>query len=117
MPMRKTVTLNLSSTNLRKLENQLLQDKDEPVSTEHSIRHAVRHYPKLRNEVNKLKTEIYDLQAKLKKIGKSQETIENACQEIYISVHEDEEVEEDTLSWDLEEEKVDEEDEEDEDFI
>ncbi len=113
MPMRKTVTLNLSRTNLNKLENQLLQDKDEPVSTEQSIRHAVRHYPKLRNEVDKLKTEIYDLQAKLKKIGKSQEIIENACQEIYISVHEEED-EEDTISWDLEEEKVDE---EDEDFI
>ena len=26
-----------------------------------------------------------------KQIGKSQETIENACQEIYTSVHEDEE--------------------------
>ena len=38
-----------------------------------------------------LKGEIYDLRAKLKKIGKSQETIENACQEIYSAVHEDEE--------------------------
>ena len=90
MPMRKTVTVDLSRSNLKRLENQLLRDEDEPVTTEQAIRHAVRHYPGLRNEVKNLKTEIYDLRAKLKKIGKSQETIENACQEIYTSVHEDE---------------------------
>lgn len=91
MPMRKTVTVDLSRSNLKRLENQLFQDEDEPVNTEQAIKHAVRHYPGLQNEVKNLKTEIYDLRAKLKKIGKSQETIENASQEIYTSVHEDEE--------------------------
>ena len=92
MPMRmKTVTVNLLRTHLKRLENQLLRDEDEPVTTEQAIRHAVRYYPRLQNEVKNLKGEIYDLRAKLKKIGKSQETIENACQEIYTSVHEDEE--------------------------
>ena len=89
MPMRKTVTVDLTRSNLKRLENQLLRDEDEPVTTEQAIRHAVRHYPRLQNEVKNLKGEIYDLRAKLKKIGKSQETIENACQEIYTSVHED----------------------------
>ena len=91
MPMRRTVTVNLSSASLKRLENQLFQDGDEPVNSEKAIKHAVRHYPGLQNEVKDLKGEIYDLRAKLKKIGKSQETIENACQEIYTSVHEDEE--------------------------
>ena len=90
MPMRKTVTVDLTRSNLKRLENQLLRDEDEPVTTERAIRHAVRYYPELQNEVKNLKGEIYDLRAKLKKIGKSQETIENACQEIYTSVHEDE---------------------------
>ena len=76
---------------LKRLENQLLRDEDEPVTTERAVRHAVRHYPGLQNEVKNLKGEIYDLRAKLNKIGKSQETIETACQEIYTSVHEDEE--------------------------
>ena len=89
MPMRKTVTVDLTRSNLKRLENQLLRDEDEPVTTERAIRHAVRHYPRLQNEVKKLKAEIYDLRAKLTKIGKSQETIETACQEIYTSVHED----------------------------
>ena len=97
MPGRKTVTLTLSRTNLKRLESQLLQDEDGLVTTEQAIKHAVRHYPGLQNEVKKLKVEIYDLRAKLKEIGKSQETIETACQEIYTSVHEDQE---DTLSWD-----------------
>ena len=91
MPMRKTVTVDLTRSNLKRLENQLLRDEDEPVTTEQAIRHAVRHYPQLQNEVKNLKGEIYDLRAKLKKIGKSQEIIENASQEIYTSVHEDEE--------------------------
>ena len=91
MPMRKTVTVDPTRSNLKRLENQLLRDEDEPVTTERAIRHAVRYYPRLQNEVKTLKAEIYDLWAKLKKIGKSQETIENACQEIYTSVHEDEE--------------------------
>lgn len=91
MPMRKTVTVDLTRSNLKRLENQLLRNEDEPVTTEQAIRHAVRYYPRLQNEVKNLKGEIYDLRAKLKKIGKSQETIENACQEIYTSVHEDEE--------------------------
>ena len=91
MPMRKTVTVDLTRSNLKRLENQLLRDEDEPVTNEQAVRHAVRYYPGLQNEVKTLKAEIYDLRAKLKKIGKSQETIENACQEIYTSVHEDEE--------------------------
>ena len=91
MPVRKTVTVDLTRSNLKRLENQLLRDEDEPVTTEQAVRHAVRHYPRLQTEVRNLKGEIYDLRAKLKKIGKSQETIENACQEIYTSVHEDEE--------------------------
>ena len=91
MPMRKTVTVNLRRSDLKRLENQLFQDEDAPVTTERAIRHAVRHYPGLQDEVKTLKGEIYDLRAKLKKIGKSQETIENACQEIYSAVHEDEE--------------------------
>ena len=91
MPGRKTVTLTLSRTNLKKLESQLLRDYGVPASTEQAIKHAVRHYPGLRNEVKNLKGEIYDQRAKLKKIGKSQETIENACMEIYTSVREDEE--------------------------
>lgn len=92
MPMRmKTVTVKLFKHHLKKLENQLLQDEDEPVTTEKAIQVAVKHYPGLQNEVKTLKGEIYDLRAKLKKIGKSQETIESACQEIYTSVHEDEE--------------------------
>ena len=91
MPGRKTVTLTLSRTNLKRLESQLLQDESDPFTTEQAIKHAVQHYPGLQNEVKNLKGEIYDLRAKLKKIGKSQETIENACQEIYTSVHEDEE--------------------------
>ena len=90
MPGRKTVTLTLSRTNLKRLENQLLQDESDPFTTEQAINHAVRHYPGLQNEVKNLKGEIYDLRAKLKKIGKSQETIENACMEIYEAVHEDE---------------------------
>ena len=111
MPRRmKTVTLNLLRTNLKRLENQLLRDEGDPATTEQAIKHAVKHYPGLRNEVKNLKGEIYDLRAKLKKIGKSQETIETACQEIYTTVHEDQE---DTPSWDYEEEKED----EDEDFI
>ena len=91
MPGRKTVTLTLSRTHLKKLENQLLRDNGVAATTEQAIRYAVRRYPGLRNEVKKLKVEIYDLRAKLKKIGKSQETIENACMEIYEAVHEDEE--------------------------
>ena len=87
----KTVTVNLLRTHLKRLESQLLQDEDGLVTTEQAIKHAVRHYPGLQNEVKNLKGEIYDLRAKLKNIGKSQETIENACQEIYTSVHEDEE--------------------------
>ena len=90
MPGRKTVTLTLSRTNLKKLENQLLRDNGVAATTEQAIKYAVRHYPRLRNEVKNLKGEIYDLRAKLKKIGKSQETIENACMEIYEAVHEDE---------------------------
>ena len=90
MPGRKTVTLTLSRTNLKRLENQLLQDESDPFTTEQAINHAVRHYPGLQNEVKNLKGEIYDQRAKLKKIGKSQETIENACMEIYEAVHEDE---------------------------
>ena len=62
---------------------------------------TVKHYPGLRNEVKNLKGEIYDLRAKLKKIGKNQEAIETACQEIYTTVHEDQE---DTPSWGCEEE-------------
>ena len=89
MPIRKTVTVDLTRSNLKRLENQLLRDEDEPVTTEQAVRHAVRYYPRLQNEVKTLKAEIYDLRVKLKKIGKSQETIENACQEIYTSVHED----------------------------
>ena len=91
MPMRKTVSVDLRRSDLKRLENQLFQGEDEPVTTERAIRCAVRHYPRLQDEVKTLKGEIYDLRAKLKKIGKSQETIENACQEIYTSVHEDEE--------------------------
>lgn len=91
MPMRKTVTVDFRRSDLKRLENQLFQAGDEPVTPERAIRHAVRHYPRLQDEVKNLKGEIYDLRAKLKKIGKSQETIENACQEIYTSVHEDEE--------------------------
>ena len=92
MPRRmKTVTVNLLRTHLKRLESQLLQDEADPFTTEQAIKHAVRHYPGLQNEVKNLKGEIYDLRAKLKNIGKSQETIENACQEIYTSVHEDEE--------------------------
>lgn len=90
MPGRKTVTLTLSRTNLKRLESQLLQDEDGLVTTEQAIKHAVRYYPGLRNEVKSLKAEIYDLRAKLKEIGKNQETIENACMEIYEAVHEDE---------------------------
>ena len=90
MPRRKTVTLTLSRTNLKRLESQLLQDEADSFTTEQAIKHAVRHYPGLQNEVKNLKGEIYDLRAKLKKIGKSQETIENACMEIYEAVHEDE---------------------------
>ena len=93
MPGRKTVTLTLSRTNLKKLESQLLQDEADPFTTEQAIKHTVRHYPGLRNEVKNLKVEIYDLRAKLMKIGKSQETIETACQEIDTAVHE-------ALSWD-----------------
>ncbi len=92
MPRRmKTVTVNLLRTHLKRLESQLLQNEADPFTTEQAIKHAVRHYPGLQNEVKNLKGEIYDLRAKLKNIGKSQETIENACQEIYTSVHEDEE--------------------------
>lgn len=91
MPGRKTVTMTLSRTNLKKLESQLLRDYGVPATTEQAIKYAVRHYPRLRNEVKNLKVEIYDLRAKLKNIGKNQETIENACQEIYTSVHEDQE--------------------------
>ena len=91
MPRRmKTVTVNLLRTHLKRLESQLLQDEDGLVTTEQAIKYAVRHYPGLQNEVKNLKGEIYDLRAKLKKIGKSQETIENACMEIYEAVHEDE---------------------------
>ena len=111
MPRRmKTVTLNLLRTNLKRLENQLLRDEGDPATTEQAIKHAVKHYPGLRNEVKNLKGEIYDLRAKLEKIGKSQETIETACQEICTTVHEDQE---DTPSWGCEEEEKDEE----EDFI
>ena len=88
--MRRTVTVDLSRSNLKRLENQLLRDEDEPVTTERAIRHAVRYYPRLQDEMKILKAEIYDLRAKLKKIGKSQEIIEEACQKIYTSVHEDE---------------------------
>ena len=91
MPGRKTITLTLSRTNLKRLESQLLRDNGVPASTEQAIKYAVRHYPGLQNEVKNLKAEIYDLRAKLKEIGKNQETIENACQEIYTLVHEDEE--------------------------
>lgn len=91
MPGRKTVTLTLSRTNLKRLESQLLRDNGVSATTEQAIKYAVRRYPGLQNEVKNLKGEIYDLRAKLKKIGKSQETIENACQEIYTSVHEDQE--------------------------
>ena len=91
MPGRKTVTLTLSRTNLKRLENQLLQDESDPFTTEQAIKHAVRHYPGPQNEVKNLKGEIYDLRAKLKNIGKSQEKIETACQGIYTSVHEDQE--------------------------
>ena len=91
MPMRKTVTVDLRRSDLKRLENQLFQDENEPLTTERAVRHAVRHYPRQQDEVKNLKGEIYDLRAKLKKIGKSQETIENASQEIYASVHEDEE--------------------------
>lgn len=91
MPMKKTVTVDLTRSNLKRLENQLFQDEDEPFTAERAVRHAVRHYPRLQDEVKTLKVEIYDLRAKLKNIGKSQETIENACQEIYSAVHEDEE--------------------------
>ena len=97
MPMRKTVTVSLTNSNLKRLENQLFPDEDEPITTERAIRHAVRHYPGLQDEVKTLKAEIYDLRAKLKKIGKSQETIENACQEIYSAIHEDEEGAEDSV--------------------
>ena len=90
MPGRKTVTLTLSRTNLKRLENQLLRDNGVPATTEQAIKYAVRHYPGLRNEVKNLKVEIYDLRAKLKEIGKNQETIETVCQEIYTLVHEDE---------------------------
>ena len=62
-----------------------------PFRAEQVFAFVVRHYPGLQNEVKTLKGEIYDLRAKLKNIGKSQEIIENACQEIYTSVHEDEE--------------------------
>ena len=92
MPRRmKTVTVNLLRIHLKRLESQLLQNEADPFTTEQAVKHAVRHYPGLQNEVKNLKGEIYDLRAKLKNIGKSQETIENACQEIYTSVHEDEE--------------------------
>ena len=91
MPGRKTITLTLSRTNLKKLDSQLLRDNGVPATTEQAIRYAVRHYPRLRNEVKNLKAEIYDLRAKLKEIGKNQEKIENACQEIYTLVHEDQE--------------------------
>ena len=92
MPMRtKTVTVNLLRTHLKRLESQLSHNEGDPVTTEQAVKRAVRHYPRLRNEVKNLKGEIYDLRAKLKNIGKSRETIENACQEIYTSVHEDEE--------------------------
>lgn len=91
MPGRKTVTLTLSRTHLKKLDSQLLRDNGVPATTEQAIKYAVRHYPRLRNEVKNLKGEIYDLRAKLKEIGKNQETIETACQEIYTLVHEDEE--------------------------
>ena len=94
MPGRKTVTLTLSRTNLKRLESQLLRDNGVQATTEQAIRYAVRRYPGLQNEVKNLKTEIYDLRAKLKKIGKSQETIENACQEIYTLVHEGQDEEE-----------------------
>ena len=97
MPMRKTVTVSLTNSYLKRLENQLFPDEDEPITTERAIRHAVRHYPRLQNEVKTLKGEIYDLRAKLKKIGKSQETIEEACQEIYSAIHEDEEGAEDPI--------------------
>ena len=97
MPMRKTVTVSLTNSYLKRLENQLLPDEDEPITTERAIRHAVRHYPGLQDEVKTLKAEIYDLRAKLKKIGKSQETIEEACQEIYSAIHEDEEGAEDPI--------------------
>ena len=107
MPGRKTVTLTLSRTHLKRLESQLLQDEADPFTTEQAIRHAVRHYPGLRNEVKNLKGEIYDLRAKLKKIGKSQETIETVCQEIYETVNEDQE---DTPSSDYDVVKEDEED-------
>lgn len=93
MPGRKSVTLTLSRTNLKRLESQLLRDNGVPATTEQAIKYAVRHYPRLRNEVKNLKTEIYDLRAKLKKIGKNQEKIETACQEIDTAVHE-------ALSWD-----------------
>ena len=94
MPRRmKTVTVNLLRTHLKRLESQLLQDEDGPATTEQAIKHAVRHYPGLQNEVKNLKAEIYDLRAKLKEIGKNQEKIETACQEIDTAVHE-------ALSWD-----------------
>ncbi|MCY4361134.1 MAG: hypothetical protein OXE42_02950 [Gammaproteobacteria bacterium] len=95
--MRKTVTVSLTNSYLKRLENQLFPDEDEPITTERAIRHAVRHYPGLQDEVKTLKAEIYDLRAKLKKIGKSQETIEEACQEIYSAIHEDEEGAEDPI--------------------
>ena len=94
MPGRKTVTVTLSRTNLKRLESQLLRDNGVPATTEQAIKYVVRRYPGLQNEVKNLKGEIYDLRAKLKKIGKSQETIENACQEIYTLVHEDQDEEE-----------------------
>ena len=93
MPGRKTVTLTLSRTNLKRLESQLLQNEADPFTTEQAIKHAVRYYPGLQNEVKNLKAEIYDLRAKLKEIGKNQEKIETACQEIDTAVHE-------ALSWD-----------------
>ena len=94
MPRRmKTVTLDLLKNNLKRLENQLLRDEGDPATTEQAVKHAVRHYPGLQNEVKNLKAEIYDLRAKLKEIGKNRETIETACQEIDTAVHE-------ALSWD-----------------
>ena len=109
MPGRKTVTLTLSRTNLKKLESQLLRDNGVAATTEQAIKYAVRHYPGLRNEVKKLKKigknqekiesgceemevrclklEVYYLRRMLRKIGRNQGKIGTACQEIYETVN------------------------------